>query len=87
MFKPTHQQKRFERNTNVTDSLPVDYETSQRNSESYNVSEIDSQTAGTNMRYEVTRDVIDRVSEIQVRDDIANITSSITNARFLTHNY
>ena len=86
MFKTTHPHKSFESNTNVTDSLSVDFETSKR-SERYNVSELDSQTAGTSMRYEVTRDVIDRVNEIQVRDDIANITSSITNARFLTHNY
>lgn len=88
MFKqPTHQQKRFETKTNVTDTMSVNFETSEHTSEKYRVSEMDSQTAGNSMHYEVSREVVDLVNAIEIKNDIANAASSLTNARFLTRNY
>lgn len=88
MFKqPTHQQKRFESKTNVTDSLSVDFETSDNSPEVYNASVMDNQTSGDRTKFTAIQEVEYIVDAIEIKNEIANIASSLTNARFLTRNY
>lgn len=88
MFKqPTHQQKRFETKTNVTDSLSVDFEMSDHSPEVHNVSVMDNQTSGDRTKFTAIQEVEYIVDAIAIRNDIANAASALTNARFLTRNY
>lgn len=73
----------YNQSRNLTESLPIQYETQ---SETFTVSETDSQTAGKNLQYEVSPEVVAQVQEIQLKEQISNTTKSVVSYRMLALN-
>ncbi len=75
----------FESTNYTIESVPVDFETHQPNEpEIYKVSEVDSQTiGGRKVQFELSTDVVDRVQELRIKDNIWARNRSMTRTRAL----
>lgn len=73
----------YNQSRNLTESLPIQYETEP---DTYKVSEMDSQTAGKNLQYQVSPEVVAQVHEIQLKEQISNTTKSVVSYRMLALN-
>lgn len=73
----------YNQSRNLTESLPIQYEAEL---DTFTVSEMDSQTAGKNLQYEVSPEVVAQVHEIQLKEQISNTTKSVVSYRMLALN-